>query len=74
MRAAALLAVLLLAACSAEPSEDVAPLPEPTEAGAQNLMAAAERAAADAARPRKAAETNRPGVRSAPTTTNEVVR
>ncbi|GAA4038864.1 hypothetical protein GCM10022281_19630 [Sphingomonas rosea] len=60
---------LALAACSQDNGNDVAPLPEPTAAGANNLMAEAERAAANAA---KRAEPNSGSARSAGETNNEV--
>ncbi|GLR48452.1 hypothetical protein [Sphingomonas astaxanthinifaciens] len=64
------LALLLLAACSQEERNDVPPIPEPTAESANQLMAEAEKASANAA---ARAEPKAPPERSAAdNTTNEV--
>jgi len=66
-RPALLGALLLLAACSSDPNDDVPPLPKPTDDTARALMQEAEGAAANAQR--RAEQTDAPA-RSA-TQTNE---
>lgn len=68
MRVTALVPVLMLAACSSDPSADVPPLPKQNAETANQLMRAAEKAAGDA---QGRMEQARPPVRST-NQTNEV--
>jgi uncharacterized lipoprotein YajG len=63
-------ALLVLAACSQEEQNDVAPLPEPTAESANRLMAEAEKASANAAA--RAEPKAGPERSAADNTTNEV--